>query len=448
VPPAPTGELPQPARTVVLFNQNNTDSRTFAESVAADESLLCPLPCSTTETLADYTTFNDEVEHPIKNFLAFQPAVASQATCIIAGLNVPGFFTNAGVAISAVSRLLNMDEDFEYNSLNPLFMNTYRYKSSTEYNIKMVVRLDSNTLEDCQTLYNVSSPVLSNEYYFNIGGALNREDISTLINQGYKIIIDDPEEKISKLYFNSLIRKNFTVGEIFLLSSSVLDSTPQIISSPFLIFNILSGINKRKLIYQQGYGNEVLSCFSNYGEIILPENVLNGYISKDKTVVLNNTYCRKNIEIGDVSELTLRTWIKINRLTETILDFSGASDLNQCWLGVSGGYITFKDDSGFVTNINADEEWHCFTFILKYTDEEEQLLSFYCDGILIGSENYLDHVTGDILNGEFNIGFNSLNSLGEGYDNDIEISYVDLYNIEKDADWVKKDYLTFRQFFN
>lgn len=156
-PPAVDGEYPQAARTIFLFNQNDADSRTLAESVGLDEAMLCPLPCSSDESLSSYEDCQTQVENPLKSFLVFRPSVAAQATCIITGHNVPGYFLNDTDIHSTVSRLMNLDTAFAGAVSNPLYGSSSRLTATilAANNMYLAARLDASALSDCTDLKNL-----------------------------------------------------------------------------------------------------------------------------------------------------------------------------------------------------------------------------------------------------------------------------------------------------
>ncbi len=124
--PTPLTEYPEARRTVVLFRQASADSFAFADYCVSElgvpRSNLCPLPNATAnETLADYATFETEVEDDLTAWLALNPTVAANCSCFLLACGVPGYFTSGGVKHSAVSRLMNYGTVFSSQTDNPLY---------------------------------------------------------------------------------------------------------------------------------------------------------------------------------------------------------------------------------------------------------------------------------------------------------------------------------------
>jgi len=124
--PTPADENPSAARTVVLFRKEDTDSHVVVDAAIAagvPRGNCLGLNCSTDEDLADYATFQDEVEASITNFLTNNPTIAGNCTCFLLGRNVPGSFTAGGSEAnhSATSRLMNFGTAFSSDTANPLY---------------------------------------------------------------------------------------------------------------------------------------------------------------------------------------------------------------------------------------------------------------------------------------------------------------------------------------
>ncbi len=122
--PADEDEDPSARRTVVLFRRYDTDSHAVADAAIAagvPRGQCLGLACTTNENLADYATFQSEVENSITTFLTNNPTIASNCTCFLLARNVPGSFTSGGVKHSATSRLMNFGTAFSSDTANPLY---------------------------------------------------------------------------------------------------------------------------------------------------------------------------------------------------------------------------------------------------------------------------------------------------------------------------------------
>lgn len=127
--PTPSTEYLEAARTLVLYRTASADSVEFAEYCVSELGIplanLVPLPNATAnETLADYATFQSEVETDLAAWLAANPAAASHAMAFLIGYGVPGYFFDGGVRMSAVSRLMNYGTAFSSQTANPLYLGT------------------------------------------------------------------------------------------------------------------------------------------------------------------------------------------------------------------------------------------------------------------------------------------------------------------------------------
>ncbi|HAU38854.1 MAG TPA: hypothetical protein DCX07_14200 [Phycisphaerales bacterium] len=121
--PAPLTDYSEPRRTVLIV-PNTANGRTFAADCFAagiPRANVCCLPTVGAETLADYATFQAQVETPLANFLAARPVVAGRVTTFLIGPGVPGFFVNGGVTYSATSRLMHYGTAFSADTANPLY---------------------------------------------------------------------------------------------------------------------------------------------------------------------------------------------------------------------------------------------------------------------------------------------------------------------------------------
>ena len=123
---------------LVVYRSDDTDSRDWAEDYQSERGgplrNLLAVPCSTTEVLADYATFQTEVETPISDWMALNTNAAANIACMILGPNVPGGFTYSGANYSATSRLSDIGQAFSGPVSNPF------------YNPSTISRLSRSTL--------------------------------------------------------------------------------------------------------------------------------------------------------------------------------------------------------------------------------------------------------------------------------------------------------------
>ena len=122
--PTPADENPSARRTVVIFRRYNTDSHAVVDAAitaGVPRGNCLGVACTTNENLADYATFQSEVENSLTTFLTNNPTIASNCTGFLLARNVPGSFTSGGVKHSATSRLMNFGTAFSSDTANPLY---------------------------------------------------------------------------------------------------------------------------------------------------------------------------------------------------------------------------------------------------------------------------------------------------------------------------------------
>lgn len=109
------------SNTIFVYNENDPDSLDIALQYQnihdLDISHLIPVNCSSNEILADYATFQSEVENPILS------AISSLVNIyvIVLGYNVPGGFYDGADIISSTSRLSRINHTYSKEEKNPLF---------------------------------------------------------------------------------------------------------------------------------------------------------------------------------------------------------------------------------------------------------------------------------------------------------------------------------------
>lgn len=164
--PIPSSDYLQAQRIVVLYRQGDADSRDFAdycvESLSIPRCNLCPLPnASGNETLADYATFQAEVENDLSDWLDRNPTVKSNCMCFLIGYGVPGYFYHNGLKHSATSRLMNFGATFSSASSNPLYNpdTVERLTKSVLGGKYLSVRVDADTLANAKAMIDRSLTV-------------------------------------------------------------------------------------------------------------------------------------------------------------------------------------------------------------------------------------------------------------------------------------------------
>lgn len=114
-----------PENVVVVYRQGDSESQEFAERYQSMRGLssdqLVAIPCSAIEVLADYTTFQSEVESPLAAALASSPLDDYTIYAIVLMPRVPGGFHHEADIVSSTSRLSRIGHDFSKKTLNPLY---------------------------------------------------------------------------------------------------------------------------------------------------------------------------------------------------------------------------------------------------------------------------------------------------------------------------------------
>ena len=123
--PTPTGENLTGDRIVALAPPS-ADGAGFAyyctDKLSLPRANVAYLPnASTTESLADYATFQAQVEDDVALFLSRNPTVAANCTCFILGPDIPGYFTDNSEKVSATSRMMHYGTAFSAQTANSLY---------------------------------------------------------------------------------------------------------------------------------------------------------------------------------------------------------------------------------------------------------------------------------------------------------------------------------------
>jgi len=157
--PTPPDEYPCAERTCVLFRQVSSISEQFADYCVSQLGIpranLIPLAAAAAdESLADYATFQTQVEDGIDDYFALNPTVADNCSCFLVGFGVPGYFVSGGVRHSATARLMNYGTAFSSQTANPLYApSTVSRLTQTALGGKyLACRIDLDTVADAKTL--------------------------------------------------------------------------------------------------------------------------------------------------------------------------------------------------------------------------------------------------------------------------------------------------------
>jgi len=109
------------SNTIFVYNENDPDSLDIALQYQNIHDLdllhLIPVDCSTDEILADYSTFQLEVENPVKAAIAGLVNIY----VIVLGYNVPGGFNDGADIISSTSRLSRINHTYLKEEKSALF---------------------------------------------------------------------------------------------------------------------------------------------------------------------------------------------------------------------------------------------------------------------------------------------------------------------------------------
>jgi len=156
--PEPLTDYNEPRRTVLIV-PDTADGRTFAADCFAagiPRANVCYLSTVGTETLADYATFQTQIETPLAALLASRPVVASRVTTFLIGPGVPGFFNSGGVTYSATSRLMRYGTAFNPDSANPLYAPSVVSRPSISdlrtSSVYLCSRIDADTIANAQSV--------------------------------------------------------------------------------------------------------------------------------------------------------------------------------------------------------------------------------------------------------------------------------------------------------
>jgi hypothetical protein len=156
----PADEYPSAARTIAML-ADTADGRAFADDLFAagvDRGSVCYLPnASADETLADYATWQSQVEDDVLAWLEANPLRAAAATTLLLGPGLPGYFSAGGQVVSATSRLMNIRDAFNNPpAANPLFnpaaIERLRVSDLRAADLYLAARIDADSLANAQAI--------------------------------------------------------------------------------------------------------------------------------------------------------------------------------------------------------------------------------------------------------------------------------------------------------
>ena len=158
VPAATTNFPAEASRCAILYRPTDWESVKAADYapgfLGIPRSNLIPLPNATsTETLANYATFETEVEDDLNAWLALNTDAAAQITTFLPGHNVPQFFMD-GSKFSTISRLMNLGNARSAQTANPLYQQSGRVTVSDlrAQNMYCAISLDGPGFADVQSV--------------------------------------------------------------------------------------------------------------------------------------------------------------------------------------------------------------------------------------------------------------------------------------------------------
>jgi len=190
--------------TIFVYRTGDADSLALAQYYQSFRGLpndqLIAVPCSTTEILADYATFQTEVETPISNALTTSPLASRDIFVIILGLNVPGGFYDGSDVISSVSRIMKIKSSYTKRVNNYFCIQKTSFVSGDEDYSYIVSRIDAPTLSLAKKIID-NTKILQYQQYVNgdlfldpyFGNALTAYNIyksnmiDFIVNKAYKL---------------------------------------------------------------------------------------------------------------------------------------------------------------------------------------------------------------------------------------------------------------------
>jgi hypothetical protein len=138
-----------PQNVVVVYRDSDSESLEFAERYQSihglEDEQLVSVPCSSLEVVADYATFQTEVETPLFTALTTSPLSDRAVRAIVLMPRVVGGFNDETDVISATSRLSRIFHTFSKKIRNDLFdRKVFQRFDSDDSDIGLIVtRFDS-----------------------------------------------------------------------------------------------------------------------------------------------------------------------------------------------------------------------------------------------------------------------------------------------------------------
>lgn len=179
--PAASSDLLEPARVAILYSAVSARSRQvadyFAEKLGVCPVNLIALPAaSPAETVGSYAQFQDQVERPVEEYFARNPALAQQCACFLLACDVPGYFTDGGRRISAVSRMMGFGRPYAGPRPNPLHghrerLTIWQLRQAQMY---LAARIDAASPESCMAM--VDRSMAASALTLPPGGAICGDD--------------------------------------------------------------------------------------------------------------------------------------------------------------------------------------------------------------------------------------------------------------------------------
>lgn len=151
------GGIIAPENVLVVYRDGDADSQEFAELYRdlhnLDLDQLLAIPCSNQEVLANYATFQTQVETPIIAAMTSDPLVNRTIYAIVLCPFVCGGFMDGSDIISSTSRLSRIDFPYVKYERNPIFnRQTFKRYDSQDRAIALIcTRFDAPTIEIAKT---------------------------------------------------------------------------------------------------------------------------------------------------------------------------------------------------------------------------------------------------------------------------------------------------------
>ncbi len=253
IPSEPTAETFCAQRTMLVYRAGDANGFSFACYAAENYGIpycnIVPVPCNDNEYVLDLNTFQNQVENPLKQWLADRPLLAEQITCILLCPGVPGYYGVAGKYHSATARLNNIGFEKDGITVNPLAGATQRVTRSTlgpgRY---MVTRIDADSLIDSKAILDATDSEIcidnaeDSAAPIQTGGGTCWDAIS-IGNLAAAGMSDSPEanEIIDPQAFYTMLHGGGTFAEAIHVASSHFDGKIMALGNPLLSLSNQAG---------------------------------------------------------------------------------------------------------------------------------------------------------------------------------------------------------------